>query len=48
MALGLGSLKKPTAKDKKDTSKKTSSEAEDYLKKLEEKKDQNPETCLFC
>ena len=49
MALGLGSLKKNTGpKDKKSDKKTTNKEAEDYLKKLEEKKANNPDDCLFC
>lgn len=47
MALGLGSLKKDS-KNKKDNKKDASSEAEAYLKKLEEKKANNPDDCLFC
>lgn len=48
MALGLGSLKKAAAKDKKDDKKNASAEAEAYLKKMEEKKAENPDDCLFC
>lgn len=50
MALGLGSLKKQDSKNtksKKETKNKNA-EAEDYLKKLEEKKSNNPEDCIFC
>lgn len=49
MALGLGSLKKQDGpKNKKDDKQKTSNEAENYLKKLEEKKANNPDECMFC
>lgn len=50
MALGLGSLKKDTKnkQTQKDSKKQGNTEAEEYLKKLEEKKANNPDECVFC
>jgi len=47
-ALGLSS-KKSHGKDPKDhKSKSKDDDAEDVLKQLEKKKEESPETCVFC